>query len=68
MNSIVDKQGKTAVIQFDLSDENDRLTFIAWLKQLVPSRPEDQFAIDRAIQAAGGEPEPGFPGYEAFQQ
>lgn len=68
MQSVVNKGAKVATIQFDLANEQDRLTFIAWLKQLQPSNAESQFHIDRCIQAAGGEPEAGFPGYEMMQQ
>lgn len=68
MNAVVDTTAKKGVLHFDLADENNRLTFISWLKQLLPSRVEDQMQIDKTIIAAGGTPEPGFPGYEVFQQ
>lgn len=68
MNTIVDKKERKAIIHFDLADDNDRGVFIHWLKNLVPTRPEDQFAIDNAIMAAGGEVEPSFPGYENMKQ
>ena len=68
MNCLINKQAGTARIDFNLADEQDRLTLIAWLKQLQPSDLADQFQIDKCIEAAGGTPEPGFPGYENMQQ
>ncbi len=58
-----------ALIDFELTSENDRAAYIGFLKSLRPSDDKSQMQIDMAIVAAGGTPEiPNFPGYEVFQQ
>lgn len=68
MNVVVNKAKRNATILVDLSDEDDRLMFISWMKQVQCRRIEDQFLVDGIIDAAGGEPEQGFPGYENMTQ
>lgn len=68
MYATVNKAAQVANVTFNLKDENDRLIFIHWLKQVKPASVEGQFDLDRCIEAAGGEPEVGFPGYESMQQ
>ncbi len=68
MYATVNKGAQVANVTFNLKDENDRLIFIHWLKQVQPASAEGQMDLDRCIQAAGGEPEHGFPGYENMQQ
>lgn len=68
MYAAVNKDADLWTITGKISDENDRQIFIHWLKQIQPATLEAQFAIDRCIKAAGGEPEHGFPGYENLQQ
>lgn len=68
MNFVANIQQRTAVFQLNLNDENDRLVGIAWLKELKPVSERDQFEIDKAIVALGGQPETIFPGYEWMRQ